>query len=179
MCWDWVPYPSSPCGAPSAGKRGSTMQTQHLTPAVSKACCCRCLVSCVWHSVTPWTIACQAPLSTGLPRQEYGSGQPFYSPGNLPNPGIEPGSLGLQVDSLPSESPGKPFIFRRFKDKDRLIALALDWIPQKEVTANMQSHSPTLSSADNRASQVAKATLADQQMNTSLYTCGHRRPSRA
>ena len=42
-------------------------------------------------------------------RQEYWSGLPFPSPGNLPDLGIEPGSPALQVDSLPSESPGKPF----------------------------------------------------------------------
>ena len=42
---------------------------------------------------TPWTIACQAPLSMGFPRQEYWSGSPFSSPGDLPNPEIEPESL--------------------------------------------------------------------------------------
>ena len=41
-------------------------------------------------------------------RPEYWSGRPFLSPGDLPNPGIEPGSLALQVDSLPTELPGKP-----------------------------------------------------------------------
>ena len=44
----------------------------------------------------------------GFPRQEYWSGLPFPSPGDLPNPGIEPGSPALQTDSLPSEPPGKP-----------------------------------------------------------------------
>ena len=43
--------------------------------------------------VTPWTIAYQAPLSMGFSRQEYWSGLPSPSPGNLPNPGIEPTSL--------------------------------------------------------------------------------------
>ena len=52
--------------------------------------------------VTPWTVARQAPLSMGFSRQEYWSGLPFPSPGDLPNPGIEPGSPALQVDSLPS-----------------------------------------------------------------------------
>ena len=42
--------------------------------------------------VTLWTVACQAPLSMGFSRQEYWSGLPFSSPGDLPNPGIEPGS---------------------------------------------------------------------------------------
>ena len=58
--------------------------------------------------MTPRTVACQAPLSMGFPRQEYWSGLPFPSPGDLPDPGIEPWFPTLQADSLPSESPGKP-----------------------------------------------------------------------
>ena len=57
---------------------------------------------------TPWTIACKAPLSKGFPRQEYWSELPFPSPGDLPNPGIEPRSPALQADSLPTELQGKP-----------------------------------------------------------------------
>ena len=53
--------------------------------------------------VTPWTVAPQAPLSMGFLRQEYWSGLPFPSPGDLPNPGIEPRSSALQEDSLPTE----------------------------------------------------------------------------
>ena len=53
-------------------------------------------------SVTPKTVACQVPLSMECSRQEYWSGLPFPSPGDLPNPGIEPGSPTLQIDSLPS-----------------------------------------------------------------------------
>ena len=56
---------------------------------------------------TPWTVACQAPVSMGFFRQEYGSGLPFPFPGNLPNPGIKPRSPALQADSLQSEPPGK------------------------------------------------------------------------
>ena len=58
--------------------------------------------------VTPWTAAYQAPPSMGFSRQEYWSGVPFPSPGDLPDPGIEPRSPTLQADSLPSEPPGKP-----------------------------------------------------------------------
>ena len=54
-------------------------------------------------SATPWTIACQGPLSVGFPRQEYWSRLPFPSPGDLPNPGIKPGSPALQADSLLTE----------------------------------------------------------------------------
>ena len=56
---------------------------------------------------TPWTADCQAPLSMKFSRQEYWSGLPFSSPGDLPNPRIEPGSSALQAVSLPAEPPGK------------------------------------------------------------------------
>ena len=61
------------------------------------------------HSfVTTWTVAHQAPLSIEFSRQEYWSGLPFPSPGDLCNPGIEPGSPALQADCLLSETPDKP-----------------------------------------------------------------------
>ena len=59
---------------------------------------------------TPWTVACQAPPFMGLSRQEYWSGLPFPSPGDLPDPGIEPGAPALEADTLPSEPPGKSSI---------------------------------------------------------------------
>ena len=52
---------------------------------------------------TPWAVACQAPLSMGFSRQEYWSGLPFPSPGDLPDPGIKLGCPALQADSLPTE----------------------------------------------------------------------------
>ena len=55
---------------------------------------------------TPWTIACQAPSSMGFPRQEYWSGWPLPSPGDLPDGGIEPGSPAFQADSSPTELRG-------------------------------------------------------------------------
>ena len=57
---------------------------------------------------TPWTVAHQASPSMGFSRQEYWSGLPFPSPGDLPNPGIEPESPALEADALTSEPPGKP-----------------------------------------------------------------------
>ena len=56
----------------------------------------------------PWTVAYRAPPSMGFSRQEYWSGLPFPSPGDLPDPGIEPRSPTLQADPLPSEPPAKP-----------------------------------------------------------------------
>ena len=56
---------------------------------------------------TPWTADPQSPLSMGFSRQDYWSGLPFPSPGDLPDSGIEPGAPALQADALPSEPPGK------------------------------------------------------------------------
>ena len=64
--------------------------------------------------VTPWTVAYQAPPSMGFSRQDYWSGLPFLSAGDLPNPGIKPGSPAWQTRTLPSEIPGKPLLYRRF-----------------------------------------------------------------
>ena len=58
-------------------------------------------------SVIPWIVARQAPLSMGFSRQEYWSGLPFPSPGDLPHPEIKPGFPALQADSLQSEPPEK------------------------------------------------------------------------
>ena len=58
--------------------------------------------------VTPWTVAHQAPLTMGILWQEYWCGLPFPAPGDLPDPGIEPGSPALQADSSPTELQGKP-----------------------------------------------------------------------
>ena len=59
----------------------------------------------IWLFVTPWTVAHQAFLSMGFSRQESWSGLPLSSPGHLLHPGIEPGSLALPADSLPSQPP--------------------------------------------------------------------------
>ena len=58
--------------------------------------------------MTPWTGDLQAPLSVEFSRQEYWSGLPCPSPGDLPETGVEPRSPALQADSLPFELPGKP-----------------------------------------------------------------------
>ena len=63
---------------------------------------------------TPWTAACQAPLSIGFSRQEQWSGLPFPSPEDLPYPGIKPGSPALQAESLLTELPGNPMYILRF-----------------------------------------------------------------
>ena len=72
------------------------------------------LLSRVRFFVTLWTVAHQAPPSMGFSRQEYWSELPFPSPGDLPDPGIEPGSPTVQADTLPSELPGNPIISGRY-----------------------------------------------------------------
>ena len=58
--------------------------------------------------MTPWTVACQAPLSMGFPRQEYWSRLPFPSPGDLPGPGMEHASPALAGGFFTAEPSGKP-----------------------------------------------------------------------
>ena len=75
---------------------------------------CALSLSRVQLFATPWTVAHQAPLSMGFPKQEYWSGLPFPPPGDLPNPGIKPTSpvsSALQADSLPTVPEGKPQAF--------------------------------------------------------------------
>ena len=71
---------------------GQTMELELSWCSLNHACVRARSVSCVWLSVTPWTVAHQAPLSMGCSRQEYWSGLPF-PPGDLPHPGVEPTSL--------------------------------------------------------------------------------------
>ena len=62
-----------------------------------------CVCSRVRFFATPWTVAYKASPSIGFSRQEYRSGLPFPSPGDLPDPGMEHGSPALEADSLTSE----------------------------------------------------------------------------
>ena len=68
------------------------------------------MLSCVWLFATPWTVACHVPLSMRYSWQEYQSGLPFPSPGDLPDPGIEGVSLtspALAAGFFTTEPPGK------------------------------------------------------------------------
>ena len=105
---EWLPTPvflpgkshrqMNPVGCNPWGCKESGM-TERLTLESVKSI----VLGCVWLLAMLWTVACQAPLSIGFSRKEYWSGLPFPSPGDLPNPGIEPRSPTLQVDSLLSE----------------------------------------------------------------------------
>ena len=78
-------------------------------------------LSCVQLFATPWTVAHQALPSMGFSKQEYWSGLPFPSPGDRPDPGIEPRSPALQADALSSEPPGKPESFTEIHIKQEYI----------------------------------------------------------
>ena len=84
-------------------------------------------------TVTPWTVAHQPSLSMELSKQEYWSGLPFPSPGDPPDPEIEPGSPALRADSLPSKLPGKPHKRAYNKNKNRGV-----FCTQKQVHSNMR-----------------------------------------
>ena len=78
------------------------------------------MLSCVQLFATLWTVAQQAPLSMGFARQEYRSGLPFPSPGNLPDPGVEPlppMSPALQADSLPLSHWGRTILVAETDDE--------------------------------------------------------------
>ena len=107
--WTQVSEPPSSCCSCSPSSDASSIPD-------SPSLCVRLPghFSAVCLLATPWTVACRAPLSMGFPRQEYWSGLPFPSPGDLPNAGIEPtppASPALQADSLPLPwgSPIPPF----------------------------------------------------------------------
>ena len=76
---------------------------------------------------TLWTVDHPAPLSMGFSRQEYWSGLPFPSPGDLPDPGIKPRSPTLQADSLPSEPLGKPRSIVHNCSKVEIIQMSINW----------------------------------------------------
>ena len=76
--------------------------------------------------MTQWTLTRESPLSMGFSRQEYGSGLPFPSPGDLPNPRIEPKSPALKADSLPSEPPGNKYPNTKLKVKKKNISSSLN-----------------------------------------------------
>ena len=85
-----------------AGSVHNTAQVQCLKVNVTQSCLTLC---------NPF-VAFQSPLSVGFSKQESWSGLSFPSPGNLPDPGTEPGSPALEADSLPSEPPRKPSVCR-------------------------------------------------------------------
>ena len=116
------------------------------------------MLSRVQLFATLWTVARQAPLSMGFSRQEYWSGLPFPSPGDLPNPGIEPGSPAWQADALSSEPSGNteeevPNIFKLFLPSATTFAKLKEMaqgqrgtLAQSCLSLSFELHSAVLSS---------------------------------
>ena len=77
------------------------------------SCYCCCLVAKLCPILCNPMVACQAPLSMGFSRQEYWSGLPFPSPGDLPYPGIKPAFPTLAGRFSTTETPGKPIVYHR------------------------------------------------------------------
>ena len=71
---------------------------------------------------TPWTVASQAPLSMGFPRQEFWSGLPFPPPEDLPDPEVEPATLvsPALAGRLPLATPGKPNSYTSVMEKNKM-----------------------------------------------------------
>ena len=86
-------------------------------------------LSAVWLFTTPWTIACQALLSMEVSRQDYWSGLPCPSPGNLLDPGTEHESPALQVDSLLRSAEVISLTDTAYKKKDKQMW----WIPTVNI----------------------------------------------
>ena len=120
LCWDWsaLRWEASSTAEEWAGRTAALKRCPDMLWTLMKrkqtftglwhwnfaGVCCPSIGGLVTKSnltlVTPWTVAHQAPLSKGFSRQEYWSGLPFPSPGDLPNRGVEPRSSALQADSL-------------------------------------------------------------------------------
>ena len=114
--------------------------------------------------VIPWTVTHQAPLSMGFSRQEFWSGLPFPSPGDLPDPGIKSPSSASQVDSSPWNHQGTPFTFlvddnilspalaggggvhsmHRWLPKQEMILFHFaSWVPYFPISCSLSTASPT------------------------------------
>ena len=89
---------------------------------------------------TPWTVAYQAPMSVRFPKQEYWSGLPFSSLGDLPNPGIKPVSLALQVDSVLQSYQGSLQIYCANYKKYKIIFKYSLWTYLIIVSLRFQLH---------------------------------------
>ena len=91
-------------------------------------------LSCVWLFATPWTAAYQAPPSMGFSRQEYWSGLPFPSPGDLFDTGIKPRSPAFQADALTSEPPVQ---FNSVQSLSRVRLFVTPWIAARHASLSI------------------------------------------
>ena len=102
-------------------------------------------LSLVLLFATPWTVAHQAPLSMGFPRQGYCSGLPFASPEGLPNPVIKTQSSTLQANSLPLNHQGSPLycISDTYSERQAICEIFFTTSPPQRMISNQDSVSVT------------------------------------
>ena len=136
----WCPTLSDPmdCSPPGSSVHG-IFQARALewgAIALSVFVCMLSQFSRVQLFVTPWSVARQAPLSMGFSRQEYWSGLPFPSPGDLPDPGIEPRSPASEADALTCEPPGNSHVIKRHLLLGRKTMTNIDCILKSRDLAN-------------------------------------------
>ena len=124
---------------------------------------CR-LLSCVWLFVTPWTGACQAPLSMEFSRQEYWSGFPLPPPGDLPDPGIESVSPALEGGFFTAKPPGK-LLCLVLTDKTCLLSIRRVRTPEHEASVHPEACIPsdTFFLSVDRKGQVLASWLQEPQ----------------
>ena len=133
---------------------------------------CVCSVpQCVfshWLFLAPWTVAFQATLSMGFPRQEYWSGLPFPSSGHLPNPGIKPASPALAGGFFTSSTTfGKPYIWLT-KRKNYYKSIFFFCIPDFNIYSCISLFFP---SSDNFMSEVISKDSCKKKVYLFLPVC--------
>ena len=111
----------------------STTDKQTQSDKCVCVCVCAQSLSHVQLFASPWTIAQQIPLSTGFSRQEYCSGLPFPTPGDLPHPEIEPTSRALAGEFFTTAPPGKP-------SSDQQLPRKIKWRISTKLMASEQTN---------------------------------------
>ena len=126
--------------------------------------------------MTPWTVACQALLSMGFSGQGYLNGLPFPSPGDLPDPGMEPRSPALKVDSLPSEPLGKLTLDTKknqiFQSLNSSMP-GLTFFPFLSSSTSLVVEAPVEKCSSHRASQAVTSMPLSWQEEGQLYCLIH------
>ena len=135
-----------------------------------------CVLSHAQLFVIPGSVVCQALLSMGFSRQEYWSGLLFPSPGDLPNPGIEPGSPALQTDALPSEPPANEMRWNQ-KRRQQASQLSLPYVCSTVWIAQGYSRSYTEKRRGRTETEVAQEEKGGNQKCAPANPQLHRRPS--
>ena len=122
---------------------------------------------------TPWTVAHQAPPSMEFSRQEYWGGLPFPSPGNLPGPGIEPGSPALWADALVSLPPGSPIQSEVSQKEKNKYCILMTYMESRGNGTNEHICRTEIETQTERTdlwTQRAKERVGQMESSTGAYT---------